>query len=106
VRKLLSVAILVGVLGVLGMAGIAIADPNLTLQATPHRHFLQTPGGLVEVGPRLCDDKTNLALRSAFTQFHANVHTHNGVTGEIGPVAPGLQKPSPHPRIAVIVFCP
>lgn len=101
-RKLLIVATLVGVLGT---AGIAIADPNLTLQAAPHRHFLQTPSGPVEIGPRLCHNKTNLALKSAFTQFHANVHSHSGVTGEIGPVAPGLQNPSPAPHITV-VFCP
>jgi hypothetical protein len=31
------------------------------------------------------------AVKKAFTQFHANVHTHMGVTGEIGsPAAPGL----------------
>ncbi|MDQ3876057.1 MAG: hypothetical protein M3322_11040 [Actinomycetota bacterium] len=93
------------VLGVLGGASTAMGDPNLTLQAQPHRHFLQTPSGPVEIGPRLCDNKDNLALRDAFTQFHANVHSHSGVTGEIGPVAPGLQNPSPAPHITV-VFCP
>jgi len=66
----------------------------LTLQAQPHRHFIDTDltdpnNALRQVGPRYCD---NPALKSAFTQFHANVHTHNGVTGEIGPdtPAPGL----------------
>jgi hypothetical protein len=64
-------------------AGVAIADPDLTLQAQPHRHYING----VEVGPRYCD---NPKLKDAFTQFHANVHTHAGVTGEIGDPAPGL----------------
>jgi hypothetical protein len=37
----------------------------------PHRHFVQTPNGLVEVGPRACDDP---AARDAFARFHARVH--------------------------------
>jgi hypothetical protein len=83
-RKLLVLSTLAGVLGT---AGVAIADPNLTLTVGPHRHFIQTDNGLVEVGPRYCD---NPALREAFAQFHANTHTHGGVSGAIGPVAPGL----------------
>ena len=83
-RKLLVLATLTSLLGT---AGIAIADPGLTLTAPPHRHYIQTSAGLAEVGPRYCD---NPGLRGAFTQFHANTHSHNGVTGEIGPVAPGL----------------
>ena len=79
-RKLLLLTCMAGVLGI---AGVALADPNLTLQAQPHRHFVNG----VEVGPRYCD---NPGLRRAFAQFHANTHTHAGVTGEIGPVAPGL----------------
>jgi hypothetical protein len=78
----LSFALLVGF-----GATSAVADPNLTLTTTPHRHFVQTENGLLEVGPRYCD---NAALLGPFTQFHANTHSHNGVTGEIGPVAPGL----------------
>jgi hypothetical protein len=78
----LSFALLVGF-----GATSAVADPNLTLTTTAHRHFVLTGNGQVEVGPRYCD---NPALLGAFTQFHANTHTHNGVTGEIGPVAPGL----------------
>lgn len=78
----LSFALLVGF-----GATSAVADPNLTFTGMPHRHFVQTEIGLVEVGPRYCD---NPALLRAFTQFHANTHTHSGVTGEIGPVAPGL----------------
>ena len=83
-RKLL---VLFALLGVLVPASMAIADPDLTLTTTAHRHYLRTDSGLVEVGPRYCD---NPGLRAAFTQFHANTHTHHGVTGEIGPVAPGL----------------
>jgi hypothetical protein len=79
-RKFLLLACMASLLGT---AGVALADPNLTLQAEPHRHFVNG----VEVGPRYCD---NPGLRDAFAQFHANTHTHNGVTGEIGPVAPGL----------------
>jgi hypothetical protein len=83
-RKLIVVT-MIG--GVLGWATVAGADPNLS-DVRPHRHYIQTPdGGTVQVGPRVCDDP---ALQSAFNQFHANTHTHNGVTGEIGPVAPGL----------------
>jgi hypothetical protein len=67
-------------------AGVAVADPSLS-DVAAHRHFVETENGLVQVGPRLCDDPS---LQDAFNQFHANVHTHNGVTGEIGPVAPGL----------------
>jgi hypothetical protein len=83
-RKLFVLFVLVGVFGT---AGGATSDPDLILTATPHRHYIQTDSGRVEVGPRYCDDAD---LKAAFTQFHANTHTHNGVTGEIGPVAPGL----------------
>jgi hypothetical protein len=86
-RKLFLLCTLVGLLGVLGMAGVAIGDPNLTLQAPPHRHFING----VEVGPRYCDNLDNAGVKAAFTQFHANTHTHDGVTGEIGPIAPGLR---------------
>ena len=81
-RVLLAVLVVV-----LGTAGVAIADPDLTLTAPAHRHYVTVNGALVQVGPRYCDDA---GLRDAFTQFHANTHTHNGVVGEIGPVAPGL----------------
>ena len=85
-RKLL---VLFVVLGVLGPAGMAIADPNLILTTTAHRHYIETDNGWVEVGPRYCD---NDGLKKAFTEFHTNIHSHNGVTGEIGPVAPGLHQ--------------
>jgi hypothetical protein len=85
-RKLLVLTLLIGLLGTAGVASVALADPNLTLQAMPHRHFING----AEVGPRYCDNQDNPATKAAFTQFHANTHTHMGVTGEIGPVAPGL----------------
>jgi hypothetical protein len=87
-RKLL---VLVALTALLGSAGVAIADPHLILTADPHRHFVNIDGTRVEVGPRYCD---NANLRGAFAQFHANTHTHNGVTGAIGPVAPGLHNQS------------
>jgi hypothetical protein len=87
-RRIVVVIALAGALAgaLIGTAGIAIADPSLS-NVAPHRHFVETENGLVEVGPRVCD---NPELQSAFNQFHANTHTHAGVTGEIGPVAPGL----------------
>jgi hypothetical protein len=87
VRTPLVLAIFVAVLGT--TAGVAIADPNLVLTTTPHRHYVDG----AEVGPRICEDPTNPGLLKAFTQFHANVHTHAGVLNEIGPEpnpAPGL----------------
>ena len=60
------------------------ADPNLT-NVPRHRHFVNTPAGLVEVGPRICDDPN---LQRAFDQFHNNVHVASG--SAIGPAAPGL----------------
>jgi hypothetical protein len=80
---LLTVVGFVGVAG-LGVTGIAVADPDLNLTTTPHRHFING----VQVGPRYCDNLDNPAIRAAFTQFHANAHSYSGVTGEIGPVAP------------------
>ena len=85
-RKFIVLAISLVVLGSVIVGG-AIADPDLVLQAQPHRHYIDGR----EVGPRYCD---NPNLRDAFTQFHANVHTHMGVTGEIGDPAPGLNGPS------------
>lgn len=81
-RKLIVLAVSAAVLAA-GATGVALADPDLNLTTTPHRHFING----VQVGPRYCD---NANLRDAFTQFHTNIHSHAGVTGEIGPVAPGL----------------
>ena len=83
-RKMFVVTVMLGAL--LGTAAVALGDPNLTLQAPPHRHYING----VEVGPRYCDNLDNPAIKAAFTEFHANAHTSNGVTGEIGPQAPGL----------------
>lgn len=81
--KALIVATFVGTLGV---TAIAVADPNLP-NIPAHRHFIQTDQGLVQVGPRLCDDPS---LQRAFNQFHSNVHV--AVAGSPGPEqpAPGL----------------
>jgi hypothetical protein len=87
-RKLFVLTVLTAVFVVAG--GAALADPNLSLQAQPHRHYIQIGTTLAEVGPRYCDNLDSEAIKAAFTEFHANTHTHNGVTGEIGPVAPGL----------------
>ena len=73
-----------------GMAAILVtvatseADPNLG-NIPPHRHFVNTPSGTVEVGPRVCD---NPNLQKAFNQFHNNIHVVSA--SGIGPVAPGL----------------
>jgi hypothetical protein len=58
-------------IGLLLTASIALADPNLT-DVPAHRHFVQTPsGGLVPVGPNVCDHPS---LQQAFNEFHYNVH--------------------------------
>lgn len=62
----LTIASMVLVVG----AAVATADPNVPNIAA-HRHFLQTPSGLVQVGPRLCDDPK---FQQGFNQFHINVH--------------------------------
>ena len=89
-RNLIVLTIATGVL--VGGASLASADPNLP-DVGAHRHFIQTPSGLVQVGPRLCDDAS---LQHAFNEFHFNVH-HSGTspTGHfesLGPQegAPGL----------------
>ena len=51
-------------------ATVASADPNVPNIAA-HRHFLATPSGLVQVGPRLCDDPK---FQNGFNQFHINIH--------------------------------
>ena len=70
----------------LGATGIAVADPSLP-NITPHRHFVENNQGLVQVGPRVCD---NPDLQRAFNQFHSNVHVK--VEESPGPEhsAPGL----------------
>jgi hypothetical protein len=65
-------------------AAIGQADPGLT-NVPPHRHWISTPAGLVQVGPRVCDKPS---LQNAFNQFHNNVHS--ATSSSIGPAAPGL----------------
>lgn len=78
------------VLGLLSIAALLIfaatslADPNLG-NVPAHRHWIATPAGMVEVGPRLCDHPS---LQSAFNQFHNNIHV--ATASSIGPAAPGL----------------
>lgn len=81
--RILLIATLVAALGT---TAIAVADPNLP-DITPHRHFVQTEQGLVQVGPRVCDKP---ALQEAFNQFHSNIHV--AVAESPGPEhsAPGL----------------
>ena len=69
---------------VLVTAGTSLADPDLT-NVPPHRHWIGTSSGLVQVGPRVCD---NSNLQNAFNQFHNNIHVATGAS--IGPAAPGL----------------
>jgi hypothetical protein len=65
-------------------ATTSLADSNLS-DIPAHRHWIQTPDGLVQVGARLCDDPD---LQEAFNQFHNNIHIATG--SSIGPAAPGL----------------
>jgi hypothetical protein len=80
----LAIGLTTGVAAVLVAVATTRADPNLT-NIPPHRHWVNTPSGLVEVGPRVCG---NPQLQRAFNQFHNNIHVASG--SSIGPVAPGL----------------
>ena len=80
----LATGLTAGVAAVLIAVATSRADPNLT-NVPPHRHWVNTPSGLVEVGPRVCG---NPELQRAFNQFHNNIHIASG--SAIGPVAPGL----------------
>lgn len=85
-------------IGLLAFARVGLADPPSMLTSPPnHRHFLVTPGGLVPVGPQICQ---NASLRQAFNEFHYNIH-HSEVPGigdipTLGPQdgAPGLHNGS------------
>ena len=87
-------AALTAALIALTFAGPALADPPDTLVNPPnHRHFIETPNGLVPVGPQICG---NPEMQQAFNQFHYNVH-RSAVPGignvlTLGPQAgaPGL----------------
>jgi hypothetical protein len=80
----LAVGIVAGMATIVITVATSRADPNLN-NVPRHRHFVKTPAGLVEVGPRVCDDPN---LQRAFDQFHNNVHVATG--SSIGPAAPGL----------------
>jgi len=75
---------LASIVVLLVLAGNSLADPDLGT-VPKHRHWVSTPSGLVEVGPRVCD---NPNLQNAFNQFHNNIHVATG--SSIGPAAPGL----------------
>jgi hypothetical protein len=79
-----SLFLLSAVLVALSAAVTSSADPGLG-PVPPHRHWIQTSNGMVEVGPRVCD---NPNLQSAFNQFHNNLHAASPTA--IGAVAPGL----------------
>ena len=83
-KKRLVLGITAAAAAILFTVSTTQADPNLG-NIPPHRHYVQTPAGLVEVGPRVCG---NPQLQKAFNQFHNNVHVVSA-TG-IGPAAPGL----------------
>ena len=85
-RPRLAVGIVAGMAAILIAVATSQADPNLTVNVPPHRHFVKTAAGdLVEVGPPVCG---NPQVQRAFNQFHNNVHLVSGAG--IGPAAPGL----------------
>lgn len=94
-RKYLLSVCAVAALALFAFAGVSLADPpGMLFSPVPkHQHFVQTPSGEAEVGPRICE---NSNLQLAFDQFHHNIH-HSfipgvGVIHTLGPQdgAPGL----------------
>lgn len=83
-KKQLAIGLAAGVAAVLIAVATSQADPNLS-NIQPHRHWVSTSSGLVEVGPRVCG---NPELQRAFNQFHNNIHVVSA--SGIGPAAPGL----------------
>jgi hypothetical protein len=83
-RKRVVYGLIVCIMTILLTATTSLADPNLS-DIPHHRHWIQTPDGLVQVGPLVCD---NPDLQEAFNQFHNNLHIATG--SSIGPAAPGL----------------
>jgi len=79
-----SLFLLSAVLVLLSAAVTSSADPGLGT-VPPHRHWIATSSGMVQVGPRVCD---NPNLQSAFNQFHNNIHVAGPTS--IGTAAPGL----------------
>ena len=83
-KRQLVISLTIGTAAVLITVATSQADPNLN-NVPPHRHWVNTPSGLVEVGPRVCG---NPELQKAFNQFHNNIHVVSG--SGIGPAAPRL----------------
>jgi hypothetical protein len=76
--------VLTAVLLTMSAAATSFADSDLS-NVPPHRHWIRNGQGLVQVGPRVCDDAN---LQGAFNQFHNNLHVAGATS--TGPVAPGL----------------
>ena len=53
------------------LAAVPAAMAGQAPPVPPHRHFLETPQGLIPVGPQVCE---NPGLQAAFNQFHAGIH--------------------------------
>ena len=68
--KLLRILVAAAVAAVLLLAA-PLATAGQAPPIVPHRHFLQTPNGLVPVGPQVCE---NANLQTAFNQFHSGIH--------------------------------
>ena len=85
-RLVFAVSVILILLGI--AATSSLADPPDTLANPPiHQHWIVQPDGTrVQVGPRLCDQPDNPAIRQAFNEFHNNLH----IAGLLGPAAPGL----------------
>jgi hypothetical protein len=91
-RYLLVLTMLMGVLGT--AATVAMADPNLP-DITPHRHFIQHNGKLVQVGPRVCDKPS---LQHAFNEFHSNIHVPVNLEDHAAPGLHNMNGPEIVPR--------
>jgi len=76
--------VLAAILFALSVAATSFADPGLS-NVPPHRHWINTGGRFVQVGPRVCEKPS---LQGAFNQFHNNLHVAGSTS--IGPAAPGL----------------
>ncbi len=66
-----AVCVVVALACGMAVAGASAVSAGQAPLISPHRHFLQTPQGLLPVGPQVCDAPR---LQSAFNQFHAAVH--------------------------------
>lgn len=91
-----ALVICVAVLAALVAATGTPVDDQSAQSITPHRHFFQTPSGLVEVGPRVCDDP---AAQKAFSKFHERVHAS-------APLAKGAARGDHDSRVLVCPLAP